>query len=303
MAAIERRFTPPHPIDLKLTLGPLRRGTGDPCTRIGDAGVWRATRTPDGPVSEHLRSDGDQIIMRAWGQGASWALEHAPTLVGCDDDTGDFQPEHSVIANLHRLYQGLRIPRSLAVVEAAVCTILEQKVQGVMARRSYWGLVRRYGERAPGPPGDAGLRLPPAPSFLAQLPSYAFHRFDVERKRADTIRVACAVRRRLEETSALPPEAARSRMTAVPGIGAWTAAQVALVALGDADAVSVGDYHLPNLVSWALAGEPRGDDARMLELLEPYLGHRGRVLRLLSLGVGKAPAHGPRLPLHPLAHL
>ena len=67
--------------------------------------------------------------------------------------------------------------------------------------------------------------------------------------------------------------------------------------LGDSDAVSVGDYHLPNLVSWALAGEPRGNDDRMLELLEPYRGHRGRVVRLLEKGIGHAPRYGPRLAL------
>ena len=73
-----------------------------------------------------------------------------------------------------------------------------------------------------------------------------------------------------------------------------------MVALGDADAVSVGDYHLPNVVAWALAGEPRGDDARMLELLEPYRGHRGRVMRLLLAGGVGPPRRGPRLQLRHL---
>ena len=82
---------------------------------------------------------------------------------------------------------------------------------------------------------------------------------------------------------------------AVPGIGPWTAAEVGVRALGDADAVSVGDFHLPSMVTWALAGEPRGTDERMIELLEPYRGQRGRVLRLLELtGVGP-PRRGPRL--------
>jgi hypothetical protein len=37
----------------------------------------------------------------------------------------------------------------------------------------------------------------------------------------------------------------------------------------------------------------------MLELLEPYRGHRGRVLRLLLAGGIAAPRRGPRLPLNP----
>jgi 3-methyladenine DNA glycosylase/8-oxoguanine DNA glycosylase len=78
---------------------------------------------------------------------------------------------------------------------------------------------------------------------------------------------------------------------------------VAAVALGDPDAVSVGDYHLPHLVAWALAGKPRGDDALMLELLEPFRGNRGRVLRLLELGGHHAPRFGPRRPLRSIAGL
>jgi 3-methyladenine DNA glycosylase/8-oxoguanine DNA glycosylase len=139
--------------------------------------------------------------------------------------------------------------------------------------------------------------VPPPAKVLADTPTWVFHRANVERKRADTIRRACAYAARLEETVAMAPADARRRLTALPGIGAWTAAEVAMVALGDADAVSLGDYHLPHQVSWALAGEPRGDDARMLELLEPWRGHRGRVLRLIGAGAGAAPRYGPRMPL------
>jgi 3-methyladenine DNA glycosylase/8-oxoguanine DNA glycosylase len=96
----------------------------------------------------------------------------------------------------------------------------------------------------------------------------------------------------------MPIADATRRLCAIPGIGQWTAAEVAGVAFGDPDAVSLGDYGLPHLVSYALAGEPRGTDERMLELLEPYRGNRGRVLRLLSAGGIDAPRRGPRLPLN-----
>ena len=59
--------------------------------------------------------------------------------------------------------------------------------------------------------------------------------------------------------------------------------------------MSVGDFHLKHLVSWALAREPRGTDERMLELLAPYQPHRGRVIRLLELGAPGAPRYGPRM--------
>ncbi|HSH62301.1 MAG TPA: hypothetical protein VK988_22155, partial [Acidimicrobiales bacterium] len=198
---------------------------------------------------------------------------------------------------------GLRISRSNAVLEALVPTILEQKVQGIAAKRSYRALVCAWGEPAPGPPGRAGLMLPPTPQLLAGTPSYAFHPFGVQRKRADAIRRACSYAHRLEETTTMAGTDAQRRLCALPGVGRWSAAEVAMVALGDPDAVSVGDYHLPHDVSWALAGEPRGTDERMLELLEPFAGHRGRVIRLLVAGGLRAPRRGPRLPMHSIAEI
>jgi 3-methyladenine DNA glycosylase/8-oxoguanine DNA glycosylase len=147
------------------------------------------------------------------------------------------------------------------------------------------------------------MLVPPPPRALAATPYWVFHGMGIERKRADTVRRVAAVATRMEEAVAMPAADAARRLRAVPGVGVWTAAEVAIVALGDADAVSIGDYHLPNQVSWALAGEPRGDDARMLELLEPYRGHRGRVIRLLEAGGVVAPRYGPRLPLQSIASL
>jgi 3-methyladenine DNA glycosylase/8-oxoguanine DNA glycosylase len=137
----------------------------------------------------------------------------------------------------------------------------------------------------------------------ADTPSWVFHQCGVERRRADTVRVAATYAARLDDAVTLPRDDALARLTALPGVGVWTAAEVAQVALGDADAVSVGDYHLPNTVAWALAGEARADDNRMLELLEPFRPHRARVIRLLEAAGIAAPKFGPRMPLHPIAHL
>ena len=297
----ERTFRPPHPINLRLTLQPLRRGHSDPSMRIGADGVWRATTTPEGPATTHLTAGDGVITATAWGPGAEWALEMAPALVGCEDDDSDFAPEHPVLRELHRRLSGMRICRSNAVMEALVPTVIEQRVLGIEARRSYARLVRRYGTQAPGPVPD--LLVPPTPAVLAGVPGYAFHPLGVERRRADVIRRACTYAHRFEECTTLSRDEAWARLTALPGLGAWSAAEIALVALGDPDAVSVGDYHLPNQVAWALAGEPRGDDDRMLELLEPFKGHRGRVVRLLVFGHPRPPRYGPRLPFQNIAGL
>ena len=173
--------------------------------------------------------------------------------------------------------------------------VLEQKVTGLEATRVRRRLIGRFGEPAPGPPEvAAGLRLPPAPEILAALPYHAFHPLGLEQRRAQTIIRLAGRASALERLAARPGPEARARLEALPGVGPWTAAETVRVALGDPDAVSVGDFHLPDLVSWALAREARGDDRRMLELLEPYRGQRARVQRLLEASGIAAPRFGPR---------
>jgi 3-methyladenine DNA glycosylase/8-oxoguanine DNA glycosylase len=222
-------------------------------------------------------------------------------LVGALDDDAGFAPAHPVVAEAWRRRRGVRLTRSGEVVQALIPAILEQKVTGQEARRAYAGLTRATGEPAPGP--FAGLRLPPDPARVAELGTFAFHPFGIERRRAELLRRVCADASRLEATAAAEPGEARTRLQAIPGVGPWTAAEVGRLALGDPDAVSVGDYHLPNLVAWALAGEARGDDARMLELLEPYRGHRGRVQRLLEASGIAAPRFGPRMPIREIGRI
>jgi 3-methyladenine DNA glycosylase/8-oxoguanine DNA glycosylase len=291
-----RRYHVAGPLDLGRTLAPLARGPADRTFRFGAGRVFRASRTPDGPASVALAQTGDQVIAEAWGSGAERALDEIPTLLGLLEEPAPLISGHPTITHLVRRYPGVRIPRSGAVLEALVPAILEQKVIGEEARRAFAGLVRVHGEPAPGPP-EWGLRLPPAPSTLAGLPYYDYHPFGVERRRAELIRRVTARAAWFEGIVDLPLADAYARLMSVPGIGPWTAAEVAVRALGDTDAVSVGDFHLPNLVAFALAGEPRGDDARMLELLEPYRGQRARVIRLLELSGIRAPRYGPRLSL------
>jgi 3-methyladenine DNA glycosylase/8-oxoguanine DNA glycosylase len=296
----ERSIEVEGPLDLRRTLGIHRRGGADRTLRFEVSGsAWRSTRTPDGPVTLFLEPRGATVRARAWGPGTGWALARLEGLTGADDDPGALVPRHRAIETAVARLRGLRIGRTGNVLEALVPAILEQKVIGDEARRAWTGLVRRYGEDAPGPPG---LRLPPAPAALAALPYYAFHPFGVERRRADLIRAVARDASRLEglaDAASAPggPAHAYAVLRRIPGIGPWTTAEVGMRAFGDPDAVSLGDFHLPSIVTWALAGEPRGTDERMLELLEPYRGQRGRVLRLLELsGLGGPPRRGPRLP-------
>jgi 3-methyladenine DNA glycosylase/8-oxoguanine DNA glycosylase len=285
------RFEPARPLDLGLTLSLLGHG---PWIRREDHDVWIASRTPAGAATLHIARHNGSVGTRAWGPGAEWAVMHAPELCGEGDDDSSFVPDHPLLARLRREGCGMRMPRTGVVFEAIVPTVLGQLVTSEEARASYKHLVNSLGEPAPGP---VRLKLPPSSQVLARTPYWAFHRFGVERRRADVIIRAARSAKRLEETVTMDMASAYRRMLAFPGIGPWTAAKVAMVALGDADAVPLGDYHLPHSIGYAFDGTARSSDERMLEILEPYRGHRGRVVRLMLEFGFAAPRFGPKKPL------
>lgn len=289
---LQRSVPLPVPIDLRGTLSGLQRGIRDPTCRFSEDGIWRATRTPAGPVTLHLAARGAEVLATAWGDGAEIALDGVPDLIGVHDDLSGFEPaRHPTIERLWRDHGDLRLPRSGAVTEAVVASVLEQRVTTFEARRAQAQLVARWGEPAPGP---TDLMVAPDPEVLAGVAYYDLHVLGVERHRADTVRRVAANARRLDALALLTPAEARQRLLQVSGIGEWTAAEVALVALGDADAVPRGDAHLPADVTYVLTGEALDDDDAMEAALEPFAGHRGRVLRLIGAGGLHAPRHGPR---------
>ena len=294
----ERVFALVGPLDLVSTLGPLAHGRGDRTIRVRRGEAWLAFRTPLGPATLRLVVTPGSVHASAWGGGAAAALDGAPALIGEEDEPARLVAHHPVVRNLQRRHPGLRLPRTRRVLHALLPTVLEQKVTGTEALRAYAALLRAHGEPAPGP---GGLLLPPSPETLAGLPYHAFHPLGVERRRAEVIRRAAA-RAAWLEAAGTASEAAR-RLTSLPGIGPWSVAEVLRSAFGDPDAVSVGDYHIPSTVTWALAGEARGTDERMLELLEPYRGQRGRVQRLLEVGRVGAPRFGPRMAPRSIAAL
>jgi 3-methyladenine DNA glycosylase/8-oxoguanine DNA glycosylase len=284
-------------IDLPLSLAPLAHGRGDPTIRLEPWGAWRATRTPDGPATARMVASGTSITVSAWGPGAHWVTSHAVALVGANDRPQALVPRHPVIAELVHRLPGLRLPASLRPFDALLPAICEQKITGVEARAVYRAIIRAHGEPAPGP---GRLRLLPDPSVLAELPYFAFHRLGLERRRAELIRHCATLAPRLDR---MTPHEVGTVLRRVRGIGPWTVAEVVRVAFGDPDAISVGDYHIPGLVAWVLAGERKADDARMLELLEPYRGQRGRIQRLLEVSGIAPPKRGPRMASRSISHL
>src|SRR5215472_1534746 len=232
------------------------------------------------------------VCASAWGPGAAWLLGTLSGLLGAADDPSGFEPVHPLLQEMSRRHHALRIGRSDRVFEALIPAVLEQKVVGAEAKRAWRLLLLRFGDPAPGP-APTGMRVCPPPRTWIHIPSWEWHRAGVELVRARTIIGAARVAERLEEIAAMTPTEADRRLQTLSGIGPWTSAEIRQRAIGDPDALSVGDYHLPSIVGWALIRQ-KVYDAGMCELLAPYAGHRYRAAWLLEMSGQGPPRHGPR---------
>jgi hypothetical protein len=291
VAAVRRAWRAGRPVDVLRTLAPLCRGTGDPAHRVArDGTFWWACATPAGDGTIAIRGTGDGADATAWGPGAGWLLDRLPVLLGATDDWSGLDVGRSrLLRETARRHPGVRLPATGLVLDSLVPAILEQRVTGTEAHTAWRGLLRRFGTPAPGPRTD--LAVPPAPHAVLDVPAWDWHRLGVDGKRIRAVRAAASVARRLEESTAAT---AAARLQLVPGIGPWTAAETSLRAFGDPDAVSVGDFHLANLVVHALTGRARGTDAELLAELAPWAGQRARVIRLIELSGVFPPKFGPR---------
>jgi 3-methyladenine DNA glycosylase/8-oxoguanine DNA glycosylase len=315
MSLLTEELVRQQPVDIGSTLGCFRYGRRDPTTTLirstgAERGVFfRATLTPDGPGTLRIAWSGrfrlspdlTGVDADAWGPGAEWLLERVRAMLGASDRGSAhlMSAPDPAVANAAGDLRAHRLAASHDLYHELVPTVIEQRITSGEAKRQWRQLCEALSEPAPG--DVPGLLLPPAPEILARQPSWWFHPLGMERKRAETIQQVARHAAKYWGWSALPPRVVDERLRLIPGVGPWTVGSALAPALGDADAVPVGDYHLKNVVAWALTGEPRGTDENMLRLLEPYAGDRGRVVRLLKMSVGRAPKFGPKkrvLPMH-----
>ncbi|MDL9978904.1 DNA-3-methyladenine glycosylase family protein [Microbacterium sp. ASV49] len=298
---VETEYRPRGPLDLRATVLAHRRGPGDPSI-VSDGGViWRAMRTPAGVATIAIAERKDAVKATAWGPGAEWAIAQLPAFCGADDDATGFDASlHPLVADAHRRNPGLRIGRSDLVFDALAGSIMEQKVTGLQAFGAWRRILQWCGERAPGPTPRPMFASPTIDGWRA-IPSWTWHRAGLEPPQSRTIVAAAARGASIERALAgASTGSERDRiLTSLAGVGLWTSAETRIRALGDPDAVSVGDYHLPHEVGYALTGE-RTDDDGMLELLAPWTGQRQRAIRLILASGVREPRRGPRL--HPEDH-
>jgi 3-methyladenine DNA glycosylase/8-oxoguanine DNA glycosylase len=201
---------------------------------------------------------------------------------------------HPLVRSLHRRMIGMRLLPVPWTFDVVAGVVLQQRVAFADAARAFGLIAHRHGVQS-----DEGPCFP-SPAQVLALTVDDFIAIGVDPKRARALRAVAA---EMERTSLLRPctpsstldervaalTRDRARLARLPGIGPWTIGMTMGFARGDADAVVVGDLHLPHLVTTTLgAGRGPPTDERMLELLAPFAGERFRVTRLLwQGGLGK----------------
>ena len=320
---------PGVPVDVRLTLGVLQRRHADPTVQSRPDGVWLCHRQPDPddptapalPVTVLVRPAPSPLVpgpmhVMAWGPGADAAIRSAPALLGLPDDgwpvfddlltsqrhgsAGWSRALPSSVVRVRRTHPGLRLPATGRLVDQLFTVVLEQKVTHDQARAGWRWLVRTFGEPAPDP-APAGMLMAPRAETVRLIPSWQWHAGWVQPGQSRAMVQVAARAQTLDRhgrtagSHRVDAAAELGRvLQAVPGIGAWTVAEALQRTHGSADLVAVGDYHLAHHVGEALTGR-RTDDAGMLALLRPWVGHRQRVVRLIGLSGFRPARFGPRL--------
>lgn len=267
-------------------------GSRDPSLRTEARGFWRAANTPQGPVCVRVRSNGVKIVAESWGEGTQWALDRVPAVCGASDEPWSDRVQPAWLDALVQRHANLRLGRALRLPDLLWCVILQQRVRGAQAVDNWVALIRKVSRLAPGP---RGLWLPPTGEALRSLRLADYAALGIDAKRARTLRECALHVMKLDRVAQGSLEEARGFLPKLRGIGKWTTGLMLACGLGDPDAVQLGDYHLPNEVVFAFTGRRRGTDEEMLTLLEPYRGHRHRVVRLVTSFGPRRPRGGPRL--------
>ena len=273
-----------RPFDIDLSFGIQRFGAFDPTVGRERGLLRKAFDTADGPCVVEIRAEQDGLTLGAEGASANEALADFASALAQDDGHGAFAPESPLLARLHRANHGMRLVRVPWRFDLAAVAVLQQRVTTTEAMQQWGRIVRKYGPRV----GDE-LRAFPSAERVAQMASWQFEELGIDPKRARTMVVLARELVRRKTLAETDLAIVRARLAAVRGVGPWTTDMILGFAYGDPDALPLGDLHLPHLITWALARERPGSDARMVQLLEPYRGHRFRVVRLLWVGGVKRP--------------
>jgi 3-methyladenine DNA glycosylase/8-oxoguanine DNA glycosylase len=264
------------PIHFARTFSMQQLGPYDPTASLSDDCFRKAFYYRGKLAAVEICRDGDALSVCAFAEDAQELLDETVAGLTQDDRYFDFATEDRGIMRLHSLIPGMRLLRFPWLYDLTCSAILQQRIRTVDAMRDWRRITNRWGGH-----GLFGLRAFPPAEVLAAVPRFELERMGVDAKRASALLRFSKELRFVRFKSEMDFATLRQQLLRVPGIGGWTTETVLGYGAGDTDATIPADLHLPRVVCYALAGEFKGTDERMMELLEPFRGHRFRVIRLI----------------------
>ena len=272
------------PIDFLRSFALQNLGHYDPTASLDADCLQKVFATASGVCLVSLKRTADGVEISCDGADADAVQAELAAALQAADNGAGFTPTHPVLARIDREQPGLRLVRVPWLFDIACSAVLQQRVRATEAMSDWRHIAERFGSRH-----VSGRAVFPSARELAAVPVWELERLGLDAQRARTL-IALAREIRMNPLhAAMTLPQLRGRLSRVPGVGPWTVEMVLGFGAGDADALPTGDLYLPHLVCYALAGENPGTDERMIELLEPYRGHRFRVARLLFGGKVEVP--------------
>jgi AraC family transcriptional regulator, regulatory protein of adaptative response / DNA-3-methyladenine glycosylase II len=248
--ALRMAFRPPYDWEHMWSFLATRALAG--VERVDDRGYARTVACGAGHAIIQVRQLANENMLelrvRGAAPGALFSLSStARRMFDLAADPGRIVPalEHDPsLAPLVRSHPGLRIPGAWDPFECAVRAVLGQQVSVAAGCTFAARLVERVGQPvSSGEPELTHLFPPPSALTHADLEGLG-----LTSARIGTLRVlAGAVRDGLDLSG--PAEDVIGALTALPGIGTWTAQYVALRALGEPDAFLAADLVLRRVAS------------------------------------------------------
>jgi 3-methyladenine DNA glycosylase/8-oxoguanine DNA glycosylase len=265
------------PLDLRRSLLFQNVGTHDPTCAVGETFLRKSFHAQTGPCTVLLQRCEGGLSASVWGPGAEGIGAELARGLAQDDGYARFaETAPPVFQKLHRRNPGLRILRFPWLYDHLCSAVLQQRVRWVDAAKQFRILALRHGGKT-----AEGAALFPSAEILSRLPGWELESIGIDPKRTRALLTLAREWRTHPLKASMEPPELRKRLLRLRGIGPWTVETALGFGAGDPDALPLADLYLPHLVCRALAGEERGTDERMVELLEPVRGHRFRAIRLL----------------------
>jgi len=196
-------------------------------------------------------------------------------LLAIDLDLGDFYGmarRDSVLAPIVRRFRGLRPVRYLGLFEALVTAITTQQVNLTFGGRTRARLVKRWGEKLK--LGGEIHHVFPRPERLARARVATLKGMQFSERKAEyVVEVArAALAGELEGAiyQNLPLAEAVGRLTALRGVGRWSAEQALYRGLGRIEALPAGDLGVQKVVARYCFGKTRVDETLTREATQRW---------------------------------